>query len=285
MSDLSEKVALVTGAGGERGIGRAIATRLARAGADVVVNDVVDKPYANGSDGWEGVASVAREIEALGRRALVAVADIRDASQVDDMVANAVDAFGRIDILVSNAASRPGPDRVPVVDLHEDVWDEVFSVNARGTFLCCRAVARRMIAAGEGGKIVIIASTLGQRGRARYGAYSASKHAVIGLTECLALELAQHRITVNAICPGVVDTERIGHIAAALRVDAPSQGSREEFMRARARDTPLGRVGEPEDVANVAAFLASAESDFLTGLAVTVAGGAHLVGVDHAREP
>ncbi|MEO2005889.1 MAG: SDR family oxidoreductase, partial [Candidatus Poribacteria bacterium] len=121
------------------------------------------------------------------------------------------------------------------------------------------------------------------RGRARYGAYSASKHAVIGLTECLALELAQHRITVNAICPGVVDTERIGHIAAALRVDAPSQGSREEFMRAR--DTPLGRVGEPEDVANVAAFLASAESDFLTGLAVTVAGGAHLVGVDHAREP
>ncbi|MEO2006436.1 MAG: SDR family NAD(P)-dependent oxidoreductase, partial [Candidatus Poribacteria bacterium] len=156
MSDLSEKVALVTGAGGERGIGRAIATRLARAGADVVVNDVVDKPYANGSDGWEGVASVAREIEALGRRALVAVADIRDASQVDDMVANAVDAFGRIDILVSNAASRPGPDRVPVVDLHEDVWDEVFSVNARGTFLCCRAVARRMIAAGEGGKIVII---------------------------------------------------------------------------------------------------------------------------------
>ncbi len=272
--DLRGKVALVTGAGGERGIGRAIATRLAREGTDVVVNDIVDRPYAHGSDGWDGVASVAREVEELGRRALVTVADVSDAAQVDDMVAKATDAFGRIDILVSNAAAPAGRDRVPVVDLHEDAWDEAFRVNARGTFLCCRAAARRMIHGGDGGRIICIASTLGLRGRARYAAYSASKHAVVGLMECLALELAEDGITVNAICPGVVDTERVAHIAAA----AP-----EEFVRARAVGNPMGRIGTPEDVANVAAFLASDESSYLTGQALTVTGGAHLAGPDYTR--
>ena len=279
--DLRGKVALVTGAGGERGIGRAIATRLAREGTDVVVNDIVDRPYAHGSDGWDGVASVAREVEELGRRALVTVADVSDAAQVDDMVAKATDAFGRIDILVSNAAAPAGRDRVPVVDFHEDAWDEAFRVNARGTFLCCRAVARVMIAAGEGGKIITIASTLGQRGRAQYAAYSASKHAIVGFTECLALELAEHRINVNAICPGIVDTERVADIADTTQA---GPGSREEFVRARAVDTPLGRIGEPEDVANVAAFLASDEASHITGSALTVAGGAQLVGVDYRRE-
>ncbi len=274
MGNLAGKVALVTGAGGEHGIGRAVAMRLARDGADIAVNDITARPYDDASSGWSGVASVARDVEALGRRALVVVADISDAGAVDDMFAQATDVLGCVDILVSNAAARPGADRVPVVDLDEAAWDDAFKVNARGTFLCCRAAARRMIHGGDGGRIICIASTLGLRGRARYAAYSASKHAVVGLMECLALELAEDGITVNAICPGVVDTERVAHIAAA----AP-----EEFVRARAVGNPMGRIGTPEDVANVAAFLASDESSYLTGQALTVTGGAHLAGPDYTR--
>jgi NAD(P)-dependent dehydrogenase (short-subunit alcohol dehydrogenase family) len=274
VGNLAGKVALVTGAGGEHGIGRAVAMRLARDGADIAVNDITARPYDDASSGWSGVASVARDVEALGRRALVVVADISDAGAVDDMFAQATDVLGCVDILVSNAAARPGADRVPVVDLDEAAWDDAFKVNARGTFLCCRAAARRMIHGGDGGRIICIASTLGLRGRARYAAYSASKHAVVGLMECLALELAEDGITVNAICPGVVDTERVAHIAAA----AP-----EEFVRARAVGNPMGRIGTPEDVANVAAFLASDESSYLTGQALTVTGGAHLAGPDYTR--
>ena len=274
MGDLAGKVALVTGAGGEHGIGRAVAMRLARDGADIAVNDIAARPYDDASGGWTGVASVARDVEALGRRALVAVADIADVDAVDAMFAQATDVLGRVDILVGNAAARPGPDRVPVVDLDEAAWDDAFRVNARGTFLCCRAAARSMIDGGDGGRIICIASTLGLRGRARYAAYSASKHAVVGLTECLALELAEHAVTVNAICPGVVDTERVAHIAAS----AP-----EEFVRSRAMGNPMGRIGAPEDVANVVAFLASDESSYLTGQALTVTGGAHLAGPDYTR--
>src|SRR4029079_16998306 len=166
MGSLSGKVALVTGAGGEHGIGRAIATRLAREGADVVVNDYVECPYADRATGGRGLADGVREIEGLGRRGGMVVADITDRVQVERMVGQVIERFGGLDILVNNAGSRPGRDRVPVVELDEEVWDYAQRVNAKGTFLCSQAAARAMIAAKRGGKIINISSTAGKVGTA-----------------------------------------------------------------------------------------------------------------------
>ena len=274
MYDLSGKVALVTGAGGERGFGRAIATRLAREGADVAVNDIASNPYGAGSGGWGGLDAVAREIEDAGRGALAVVADVSNSAQVDAMVAQVLDRFGRIDILVNNAGSRPGRDRVPVIELSEEAFDEVQRVNVKGTFLCSRAVARHMVERGGGGKIIVISSIAGKRGAAWYAAYSASKFALIGFTQSLAQELGPAGVNVNAICPGLAETERAMHIAEAVRPEGTS--AKEQLARMvldRRATNPLGRITEAGDVANAAAFLASAEADFLTGLAVTVSGG------------
>ena len=190
------------------------------------------------------------------------------------MVQQAIDHFGQIDILVNNAGSRPGPDRVPVVELSEAAWDKVLNVNAKGTFLCAQAVARHMIARGEGGKIINISSTAGRQGMPRFAAYCASKFAVIGFTQSLAHELAPHQINVNAVCPGTTLTERTGYIAAALNeLEAPTDDATQAMIDQLAEQTPLGRVGTPADVARTVAFLASAEADYLTGLAVNVTGG------------
>ncbi|MSR83583.1 MAG: SDR family oxidoreductase [Candidatus Latescibacteria bacterium] len=274
MYKLEGKVALVTGAGGEHGIGRAIATRLAAEGADLVVNDVVENPYAGNASGWRGLPSLVRQIEGLGRQVLSVVADVSVAAQVEVIVQQAVARFGHLDILVANAGSRPGRDRVEVVDLEEEDWDLVQRVNGKGVFLSCRAVARQLIAQGQGGKIITLSSSAGKQGYARFGAYCASKFAVIGLTQCLALELAPHHINVNAICPDTVDTERTAYIAAMLAPDGvKGEEYHREMLRQKAELIPLGRVATIEDIARTAAFLASAESDFLTGLAISVSGG------------
>jgi NAD(P)-dependent dehydrogenase (short-subunit alcohol dehydrogenase family) len=275
MYDLSGKVALVTGAGGERGFGRAIALRLAQEGADVIVNDLVHNPYSDRSSTWRGLDSVVREISTLGRKAVAIVADVSDSAQVQNMVLEGVEQLGDIDILVSNAASSHGRDLVPIVDLDEDVWDSTMRVNVKGTFLCAKFVAREMIRRDSGGKIVIMSSAVGKRGQACRAAYAASKFALIGLTQSLALELAPHRINVNALCPGMADTERIHAMAAAL---APESESAEEHQAKIYNDRiaaiPLGRLVQTSDIASLTAFLASSQSDYLTGLAVPVSGGA-----------
>jgi NAD(P)-dependent dehydrogenase (short-subunit alcohol dehydrogenase family) len=278
MYDLGGKVAIVTGAGGRHGIGRAIATRLAQEGADVVVTDIERSVEAIRPEdrhaGWQGLSSVVSEIEALGRQSLGLFSDVSDSVQVESMVDQTLQRFGRIDILVNNAGSRPGRDRVPVVELEEDAFDEVMRVNVRGTYLCSRAVARHLIGRGGPGKIIIISSGAGKRGIARYAAYCASKFALVGFTQALAQELAPHHINVNAICPGLVDTERVDFIAAAL---TPQGQSAEEYraMMIRERDArvPLGRVAQGDDIARMAAFLASNEADYLTGLSISVSGG------------
>lgn len=278
MYDLDGKVALITGASGRRGIGRAIATRLAREGCDVVVTDVPKPPEATPPEdrdaGWHGLPSVVEEVEAMGRRALGLFSDVSDSDQVADMVAQTLGRFGRIDIFVANAGSQPGRDRVPIVDLEEDAFDEVQRVNAKGTFLCCQAVARHMVGRGGPGKIIIMSSRAGKQATARYGAYVMSKFALVGLTQTLALELAPHRINVNAICPGLVDTERVYFMAEALKPESMStEDYRRHMLDERAHDVPLGRAAVADDVARTAAFLASAESDYLTGLAINVTGG------------
>ena len=281
MYDLNGKVAIITGAGGRHGIGRAIALRLAEEGADVVVTDVQRSTDAMRPEdrqaGWRGLDSVVGEIEALGRQALGLFSDVSDPAQVSDMVAQTLDRFGHIDILVNNAGAQPGRDRVLLVDLEEDAFDEVMRVNVKGTYLCSRAVATHMIARGGGGKIIIISSGAGKRGRARFAAYCSSKFALIGFTQSIAQELAEHKINVNAICPGLVDTERTDFIAAAL---APEGQSAEEhrvlMIRERSESVPLGRVAQGDDIARTAAFLASGESDYLTGLSISVAGGSEM---------
>ena len=274
MYNLQGKVALITGAGGQHGIGRAIAVRLAREGAHVAVNDVTSNPHA-GADGWRGVDSVVDEIQSLGRRAISIIADVANSQQVEAMVAETTDQLGAIDILVNNAGSAAGPDRVPVVELEENAWDTVQRVNVKGTFLCSRAVARRMLADGRGGKIIVISSGAGKQGIPRYAAYCASKFALIGFTQSLALELAPHGINVNAICPGLVETERISGIAAALASeDETAEERRARMFAERAEVIPLGRVAQGADVADTAAFLASDQSDYLTGLSIPVSGGA-----------
>jgi len=270
MYGLEGKVALVTGAAGQRGIGRAIALRLAREGADVAVNDLRDEPV----DNWGGLRQVVGEIEDLGRRALGCSGDVTNAADVERIVSETIDRFGRIDILVNNAGSKAGPDRVPVVDLDEAIFDHVLAVNAKGTFLCCQAVARHMIDRGGGGKIVNMSSSAGKQGRARFAAYSASKFAVIGFTQSLAIELGPHRINVNAICPGLVDTERVYGMASGLKPeDMTIEAYREQLIDDAVGATPLGRIAQPEDIAQLAAYLASAESNYMTGLAINVSGG------------
>lgn len=269
--DLGGKVALVTGAAGERGIGRAIALRLARDGADVVVNDVTDAPRGD----WGGLPAVVAEIEAMGRASLAVVGSIADAADVQRLLAATLGRFGRLDILVNNAGAPAGADRKPIVDLAESEWERVHEVNAKGTFLMCQAGARHMIEGGGGGRIINIASLAGRMGIARYGAYCASKFAIVGLTQVLALELGEHNITVNAICPGLTDTERLSGMASGLKPEGTSTETyRQQLIGENEAITPLGRIAQPQDVARSAAFLASDEADFLTGQCISVSGGA-----------
>ncbi len=274
MPNLTNKVALVTGAGGERGIGRAIAMRFAREGADVVINDLT----ANARGDWAGLPAVAAEIKAMGQRVLTIEADVTRADQVDQMVQNALHCFGKIDILVNNAGAPAGPDRVPVAELEEDVFDRVQSVNVKGTFLCSRAVVRLMIERGNGGKIINIASTSGLRGIPRFAAYCASKFAVVGFTQSLAHEMGAYRVQVNAICPDLIETERLYGMASGMKPEGTStEEYRARMIERSVQNTPLGRIGQPEDVANVAAFLASSDGDYITGQAISVSGGSIMV--------
>ena len=272
MYHLNGKVALVTGAAGAHGLGRAIALRLAQEGADVVVNDLSED-----TEPQPGLPAIVREIEAQGRRALPVYADVADARQVDAMLAAALEALGRVDILVNHAGAPAGADRVPVVELEEAAFDLVLRVNVKGTFLCSRAAARHMIERGGGGRIINVSSVSGRVGIAKFAAYCASKFAVRGFTQSLALELARHKITVNAICPGLLATERIDDMATALAppgVDASDY--RETMIADSLASTPLGRMTETSDVANMAAFVASDQGAFITGASLTVDGGLRL---------
>ena len=282
MYNLQGKTALVTGAGGERGIGRAVAARLAKEGADIIVSDLVANPYPGDSSEWKGLPSVVREIEAAGRSAEAILADVSKADDVERLVSGGIDRFGRIDILVNGAGSLPGKDRVLVVDMEEEAWDKEMNVNAKGVFLMCRAASRHMIDRGGGGKIINIASTSGRIGRKRFSAYCASKAAIIRFTQALAQELGPHGINVNSVSPTAVDTERVGFIEEAVS-DGAVQGTswknseaHRAFIQEKAGISPLGRVARGDDVAQTVAFLASPESDYLTAVDLVVAGGAEI---------
>ena len=276
MRRLEGKVAMVTGCGGERGFGRAIARRLAAEGADLLLTDVAPAGTrvvsAKPATGWRGLAGVADEVRAAGRRAEISLVDVRAEAEIQRAVDLADRTFGRIDILVNNAAAPPGADRVPVVELSEDAWHVVLETNLTGTYLCSKAVAALMVARGTRGRIINMSSNCGKVGFARLAAYCASKFGVIGFTQALALELAPHQITVNAICPGSADTDRLDYLGR--RAD----GSYDPTLHAggiadRAAQIPLGRVATTEDVAELTAFLGSDGAAYVTGQAINLAGG------------
>lgn len=273
---LAGKTALVSGCARARGFGRAIARRLAEAGADLLLTDVSAsglEVVESELDGAEtGLDHAVDEIRRMGRRAGFAIADVRSRDSVDAAVDMALETFGRLDILVNNAAAPPGADRVPLVELSEEAWDVVLDTNLKGAFLLTRAAATAMIRQGEGGRIINIASTTGKIPYARMAAYSASKAGLLGLSRATALELAPDRITVNAVCPGVSDTNRIDYLGKQ------PDGSFDPDLRTtrlaeRAAGIPLGRVATPEDVAAVVAFLASDDAQYLTGEFINIAGG------------
>jgi NAD(P)-dependent dehydrogenase (short-subunit alcohol dehydrogenase family) len=276
MTGVHGKVAMVTGCAGERGLGRGIARRLASDGADLILTDVaptgthVLKDKSVGQ--WGGLPAVAAEIEAMGRRVLTALLDIRSARQIDEVIGQAIKTFGRIDILVNNAAAPPGADRVPIVELPEEAWDTVLDTNLKGTFLVSKAVARVMLEQKVYGRIVNIASDRAKVGTTNLAAYCSSKFGLVGFTQCLAMELAPAGITVNAVCPGGVDSERLDYLGR--RADGVyDEKTRAEEIRRRAALNPLGRMTTPDDVAAAVAFLASDGAAYITGQAINVSGG------------
>lgn len=245
--DFTGKVAIVTGAG--KGVGVGIASWLADAGADVVVM----------SRTQSDLDKVVSDIEAMGRKGLAVTGDVSKSADVNRMVQSAVEKFGRIDILVNNAAIFPYYN---FFDLTEEQWDQVQNINIKGMFLCCQAVARQMVKQGNGGKIVNIASIEGEfpltAGRVHY---HASKGAVINFTRGLAKELAEYKINVNAVAPGMTETPGLENAMGGWKPDA---------ITGR---IPLGRLGTPDDIAKTVLFMASDAADYITGALLFVDGG------------
>ena len=241
---LEDQVALITGSG--RGIGQAIALALAEHGANVVVNDVVE----------ESAEQVAAQIEEMGVAAMPVVADITSEDAVKKMVTAVMDGFGQIDILVNNAGITQ--DNL-LMRMSEEQWDTVLAVNLKGAFLCTKTVARPMVKARRG-RIINIASVVGLTGNVGQANYSSSKGGLIALTKSTAQELGSRGITCNAVAPGFIETEMTGQLSDEAR----------EQMLGR---VPLGRPGQPEDVARAVVFLAGPEAAYITGQVLTVDGG------------
>jgi NAD(P)-dependent dehydrogenase (short-subunit alcohol dehydrogenase family) len=275
MYDLKDKVAIVTGAGRKGGIGAAVARRLARDGAHVVVGDIcappTDLPHG-GSGQWAELVAIAAKVEALGVRCLPVRVDVTDAASVQAMVGQAKEAFGRLDILVNNAGVAVGP--APVVQMAEEAWRRTLEINATGTFLCSKYALPLMIEGARGGRIVNMSSLAAERPKPYVSAYAASKAAVVALTRSMAQEVAEFSITVNAVLPGDVDTalKQWG-----LQVEATVTGQLyERVLAAAVAKVPLNRFAMPEDVAQLVAFLTSDEASFITGQAYILSGGREL---------
>lgn len=247
-----KRVAIVTGAGSPRGIGRAIALTLAKKGADVAVADLDPA----------GAESVAREIRAMGRAAMAVPLDVTSQQDVAKLVRTVLDRFGRIDILVNNAGiTQP----IKVANMTEQDFDRIIAVNLKGTFLCSKAVLATMIEQGYG-RIVNMSSVSAKRGGGVFGGahYSAAKAGILGFAKALAREVAAYGITVNSVAPGLIATDIRGGLESPER------------QKEMTKDIPIQRLGTPEEVAETVAFLASEEAAYITGEEIDINGGSHM---------
>ncbi|KAJ7779174.1 acetoin reductase family protein [Mycena metata] len=251
----SKGTALVTGAA--RGIGKAIALRLADDGFDVVVNDLPTQSDA--------LAEVVLEIIAKGRLSSAHGVDVSCESEVCRMVEKVVDTYGCLNVMVANAGLG---SYTSFSEMDSEHYDKIMSVNAKGAFLCYKYAGRQMIKQGHGGRIIGACSLWGKQGAASNPAYTASKFAIRGLTQAAALEFGTHGITVNSYAPGAIDTEM-------LTLVMPADTPREVLIGEMKKASPQGTVGVPNDIANIVSFLASKDSQFITGQSISVNGGVY----------
>ncbi len=264
MGELDGKVAIVTGAGRLRGIGRASAEALAELGADVVVTGTGRSPDSYPPDekkaGWKDIESTAELVQSLGRRALALKLDVVDRKQVQELVDRTVRELGRVDILVNNAAFARGADRAPIVDLDPDIFQRVVDIKVTGTFLLTKAFITAAMAQGHGGTIVNISSTAGKTGSPDTLAYNAANFAMVGMTQSMARELGPRGFNVNCVCPGAVETARMDVMERA-------------DLDRMAANTPVRRNGTPEEVAKLVAYLCTEAASWIQGQSININGG------------
>ena len=258
-AEIQGQSAVVTGAG--RSIGRAIALRLAREGAAVAVTDIDES----------SAGEVAKEIRSGGGQALSLKVDVTRQKDIDQMISQTVENFGELNIFVANAGIASIGN---LIETDEETWDRLMTVNAKGVFLSCKAAAKQMIKQDKGGRIVINASGAGKIAPGKgvpLGAYAATKHAAVGFGKQLGLELSDHQILVNSVCGGIIDTPMWDLIDREV---AKIRGVPEGSVKADAvASVPLGRIQKPEDIANVVAFLASDDANYITASAINAEGG------------
>ncbi|WP_101297253.1 mycofactocin-coupled SDR family oxidoreductase [Halegenticoccus soli] len=266
--DFDGKVAFVTGAA--RGQGRSHAVSYAENGADVVVTDICETTEESKYElsGEEELAETVDAVESRGRDALAVKMDVSKEAEVEYAVEEALSEFGRIDILANNAGIAPVSG---LMDLDEATWDATLDVNLKGMWLCAKHVGRHMIERGGGGRIVNTSSVAGMASSPGLGHYTAAKHGVIGLTKTLAMELAPHDVTVNAVCPSAVDTAMTSGIVETIDDDIA------EIAEQSGPDNVLGDIIQAEDVSAAFMWLSSDDARFVTGIALPVAAGATAV--------
>jgi 3-oxoacyl-[acyl-carrier protein] reductase len=266
LTGLTDKVAVVTGAGRMRSIGRPIAVELARAGCDIVLTGTGRAPDRYPDDekaaGWRDIESVADEVRALGRKVVTAVSDVADLDAVEALARTTIDELGRVDILINNAGAARGADRVPVIDLDPALWRTILDVNLTGSFLMSKVFGRLLAESGTGGSIINISSIAGKLLSPTTAAYAASKAGLQALTACMSGEVAAAGVRVNAICPGVIDTSRMDDLGRGEIWD--------ELVSTR---IPLGRAGTGEDIAYICVYLCSDQGAWVTGQSWNVDGG------------
>lgn len=275
MQQLRDKVALITGAGRQNGIGAAIARYLAQAGTHVAVSDLCAAPTElphGGNAAWDELVAVSESVAALGVESMPIRADVTKRADMDAAISAIRETFGRLDILVNNAGVIIGP--APVLHMAEDAWRKTLEVNVTGVFVGCQAALPLMLEGGRGGRIINMASIAAVRPRPFMSAYAASKAAVIALTRSLAQEVGEAGITVNAVLPGDIDTSMKQW---GMMLESMVMGMEQEEVVANLTNRiPAGRLGLPDDVAKLVGFLASDEAEFITGQAYNLTGGREL---------